>query len=386
MTNTAGRTIIPYRTSNNRKGTMHTVELKKDKIYNQLKHAIISAKLPAGKKLPRETDFAKSLKVGRITLRSSLDRLENEGYIKRVHGKGTFVSPENAKPAKAPAIMIVRGTDNGFESPHNYIVPEIIRLAESQHCTTLSTTDAALNMFSPADIKKYIDENNVIGIIAVMNHFTGDEPIIERLRGAKLPVVLTHCSPSDVEITGFAGISINEKEGWEAAITYLTGECGHKNISLMGYTPANHQFRGFSRQECIDLLKRHGAAPNESLIVTIKFDKEDIKNAVYKMFDGDIKPSVILCYSDFATIYIYEALREMKLRIPEDVAVMGTCGYPDARLLSPPLSTIDYEYSKFADMAVEMLQEPEKWFSENKGKLRQKAFKIRKRKSTNTKK
>ena len=103
------------------------------------------------------------------------------------------------------------------------------------------------------------------------------------------------------------------------------------------------------------------------------------------MFDGDIKPSAILCYSDFAAIYVYDALKEMGLKIPEDVAVMGTCGYPDARLLSPPLSTIDYEYSKFADMAIEMLQEPEKWFSQEKGKLREKAFKIRKRKSTSIK-
>jgi DNA-binding LacI/PurR family transcriptional regulator len=72
----------------------------------------------------------------------------------------------------------------------------------------------------------------------------------------------------------------------------------------------------------------------------------------------------------------------MGLKIPEDVAVMGTCGYPDARLLSPPLSTVDYEYSKFAEMAVEMLNEPEKWFSNGKGKLRLKPFKLRKRKST----
>ena len=364
---------------------MHTIELKKDKIYNQLKQAIISAKLPAGKKLPRETDFAKSLKVGRITLRSSLDRLEHEGYIKRVHGKGTFVSPENAKPVKVPAIMVVRSIESGFEAPHNYIVPEVIRLAESRHCTTLLTTDAALNMFPPSDIRNYARENNVIGIVAVLNDFIGNEPIIEKLRGAEVPVVITHCSPRDVEVTGFTGIAINEKEGWEAAIAYLAGECGHKNICLLGYTPGRCKFRGFSRQDCIELLKRYSATPVESLITTVKFDKEDIKNNIRKIFNSNIKPSAILCYSDFAAIYVYEALKEMNLRIPEDVAVMGTCGYPDARLLSPPLSTIDYEYSKFADMAVEMLQEPEKWFSEEKIKLREKAFKIRKRKSTNIK-
>jgi DNA-binding LacI/PurR family transcriptional regulator len=361
---------------------MQTVELKKDKIYNQLKQAIISSKLPAGRKLPRETDFAKSLHVGRITLRSSLDRLEHEGYIKRVHGKGTFVSPENIKSIKSPSIMVVRGDDGGFEAPHNYIVPEIVRLAESKDYKTLTTTDTALLMFSSEDIKNYVKENNVIGIIAVMNGFRGNEPIIDEFRYAEVPVVITHCGPNDSEITGFNGIAINEKEGWEAAIEYLT-ECGHKNIAMLGY--GNHKFRGFNEQECMQLLKKYNATPVKSWIKIVKFDKDSVKNTVKEMFNSKEKPSAILCYSDFSAIYVYEALTEMNLRIPEDVAVMGTCGYQDAKLLTPPLSTVDYGYAEFADMAVEMLQEPEKWFSEEKNKLREKPFKIRKRKSTNIK-
>ena len=361
---------------------MHTVELKKDKIYNQLKQAIISSTLPAGRKLPRETDFAKSLSVGRITLRSSLDRLEHEGYIKRVHGKGTFVSPENVKPAKTQSIMVVRADEGGFEAPHNYIVPEVVRIAESKDFKTLSTTDAALLMFSSSDIKNYVKDNNVIGIIAVTNGFKGDEPIINKFRNAGIPIVITHCAIKDTEVTGFTGIAINEKEGWEEAIRYLT-ECGHKNISMLGY--GGHQFRGFNKQECVELLKKYDAKPIESLLKVVKFDKEFIKNTIKEMFTADEKPTAILCYSDFSAIYVYDALKEMNLKIPEDVAVMGTCGYPDAELLTPPLSTVDYGYAEFADMAVQMLQEPEKWFSGKKRKLRQKSFKIRKRKSTKIK-
>ena len=363
---------------------MHTVELKKDKIYNQLKQAIISSKLPAGRKLPRETDFAKSLQVGRITLRSSLDRLEHEGYIKRVHGKGTFVSPENVKPTQTQSIMVVRADDAGFEAPHNYIVPEIVRIAENKDFKTLSTTSTALLMFSSADIKNYVKDNNVIGIIAIMRGFNGTEPMINKFRNAGIPVVLTHCALKDTEVTGFTGIAINEKEGWEAAVKYLT-ECGHKNIAMLGYGYGNHNFRGFSKQGCMELLKKYGANPVESLLVTVKFDRDFIKATVKKMFNGTAKPTAILCYSDFSAIYVYEALKEMNLRIPEDVAVMGTCGYPDAGLLTPPLSTVDYGYAEFADMAVQMLQEPEKWFKGKKAKLREKPFKIRKRNSTKIK-
>ena len=63
---------------------------------------------------------------------------------------------------------------------------------------------------------------------------------------------------------------------------------------------------------------------------------------------------------------------------------MGICGFPDAKFLSPPLSTIDYEYAELGRMAVEMIIEPKKWFDAKtgKGKLRMKPFQLRARKST----
>ncbi|MCF6176205.1 MAG: GntR family transcriptional regulator [Victivallaceae bacterium] len=356
---------------------------KKDLIYQQLKAEIISGKYPPDTRFPKEVDFAKQLGVGRITLRYALERLLDNGMILRIPGKGTFISPASVKSSTSPTIMTIRGAEGGFESPYNYIVPEIVRLAGNKDCKTLSMTATTLLMFSSDDIKSYVKKNNVIGIVAIMNGFCGDEPIISKLRDAGIPVVIAHCAITDPEVTGFAGIFIDEQKSWEAAVAYLSA-CGHKNIGMLGYSKARDKFRGFTKQECMKLISKYGANSEESWVVAIDFDKEAIKKSVQKMFSGNTTPTAILCYSDFFAIYVYETLKAMKLKIPEDVAVMGTCGYPDARLLSPPLSTVDYEYSKFAAMAVEMLQNPGQWFPNSKGKLREKTFKIRKRKSTKT--
>lgn len=45
-------------------------------------------------KLPPELEIAKSLNVSRATLRRTLDDMESEGLVLRIHGKGTFVNPE----------------------------------------------------------------------------------------------------------------------------------------------------------------------------------------------------------------------------------------------------------------------------------------------------
>lgn len=363
---------------------MEVFELKKDTVYNHLKKEIISGRLRSGKQLPRETELAKSLGVGKITLRDSLARLEDEGYIKRIHGKGTFVYPDGATTAAA-TIMVIHGTGSGFEQVWHYVVPEVTRCATEKQLKVFITTTAAINMFSESDIHEFAQSNHIIGIVAVMSSFIGSEPILDKMRSAGVPIVIANGKIDDAKKTGFACITVSEKDDWEAAISYLA-ELGHKRIGLIGHYTAH--FRGYSLLETLQLLKKYHVTPDESLIRTANFDRTDIIETVEAFCsDQATRPTAILCYSDFYAIYVYDALKELKLRIPEDVAVMGICGYPDARLLNPPLSTIDFGYAKSAEMAVEMLQEPDKWFDPvtGEGKLRLKPLKLIKRQSTEPK-
>lgn len=364
---------------------METLELKKDKVYLGLKQDILSGRLPSGGKLPRETDLARELGVGRITLRASLDRLENDGFIRRIHGKGTFVYPDGAT-TEAATIMVIHGGGSGFELPWHYIVPEITRCATEKQLKAFITTDTAINMFSESDIQTFVKSNHILGIAAVTNNFTGDEPLLKKLKSAGVPAVITHGWENDAAITGLPCVSVSERDGWKAAITYLSG-LGHRRIAVIGNNNS-YDFRHCSREETMQLLKEYHACTDESLIHSVKFDRQDIIGTVKALcLNSAGRPTAILCYSDFYAIYVYDALKELKLRIPQDVAVMGICGYPDARMLNPPLSTIDFGYAKFAEMAVEMLQEPEKWIDPvtGKGKLRLKPFKLIKRQSTESK-
>jgi DNA-binding LacI/PurR family transcriptional regulator len=357
--------------------------LKKDQVYHKLRESILMGKLAANSKLPRETDFATELEVSRITLRASLNRLEQEGFIKRVQGRGTFVSPQTKQPTSHGTIIVVHNTESGFESAWHYIVPEISRFAHEHQFKTFITTNTAFEMFSENEIKTFAAKNNVIGIIATINHFNGDEPIIAKLKAAAVPVVLTHAGLKDHAITGFASIAVDEKTGWQTAIKQLT-LCGHTNIAIIGHN-GPRGLRDNSKTQTLKQLAACGANSNMELITKTNFDKSEIQSAVKKLLKSSPAPTAFLCYSDFYAVYVYEQLKQLKLRIPEDIAVMGICGFPDAKLLSPPLSTIDYNYSETAAMAVEMIIEPKKWFvtKSGKGKRRMNPFKLKIRQSTN---
>ncbi len=356
--------------------------LKKDQVYHKLRKSIITGELAANSKLPRETDLATEFEVSRITLRSSLDRLKQEGFIKRVQGRGTFVALQSSQPSDNGMIIVVHSAESGFESAWHYIVPEVSRFAHDHQLKTFITTNTAFEMFSDSEIKTFATKNNVIGIIAAINHFNGDEPIIAKLQAMAVPVIITHAGLTDHAITGFASIAVDEKAGWQVAIKELT-RCGHTNIAIIGHT-GPRGFRNNSKKQTLKQLVACGANPNADLITKTNFDKIEIQNAVKNMLNTSPAPTAFLCYSDFYAVYVYEQIKQLNLRIPTDIAVMGICGFPDAKLLAPPLSTIDYNYTEFAEMAVEMVVEPKTWFNSKtgKGKLRMKPFTLKARKSS----
>ena len=67
-------------------------EPKYVQIKDSIKHRILSKELPAGYRIPTESELCDIYGVSRITVRKALEELQGEGYFNKVQGKGTFVS------------------------------------------------------------------------------------------------------------------------------------------------------------------------------------------------------------------------------------------------------------------------------------------------------
>ncbi|MFD2444355.1 GntR family transcriptional regulator [Bacillus sp. CGMCC 1.16607] len=67
-------------------------------LYYQLMDTILekieNGELAENDQLPSEREFCEVYKVSRTTVRQTMQELEKEGYIYKIHGKGTFVSPK----------------------------------------------------------------------------------------------------------------------------------------------------------------------------------------------------------------------------------------------------------------------------------------------------
>jgi len=65
-------------------------------VEDDLRRNIRAGTVPAGARLPREIELAAAYGVSRVTLRKALERLEAQGFVERVHGKGTLVRSQPA--------------------------------------------------------------------------------------------------------------------------------------------------------------------------------------------------------------------------------------------------------------------------------------------------
>ena len=99
-----------------------------EQLMEQIKSDIIQSELKEGEALPSVRTLAGELRISALTVKKAYDKLEEEGFVTTVHGKGTYVSASDkqlALEARQKAIeddfdkVIDRGTFHGNEEGRN---------------------------------------------------------------------------------------------------------------------------------------------------------------------------------------------------------------------------------------------------------------------------
>lgn len=70
-----------------------------EQLMEQIKSAIIQSVLKEGESLPSVRTLAGELRISALTVKKAYDKLEEEGFVTTVHGKGTFVTASDKQLA-----------------------------------------------------------------------------------------------------------------------------------------------------------------------------------------------------------------------------------------------------------------------------------------------
>ncbi len=179
-----------------------------------------------------------------------------------------------------------------------------------------------------------------------------DDEISNRLKSAGIPVVLVGAKHDD-----FNYLYWNNFKGGYMAGEHLIKQ-GYKKIGMVrshSKSPvADQRENGFR-----DVLKTYNLPLDEKFFVmgiTRKhsgYSEEAGYEAVQIMKERGGLPEAIFCTNDAQAIGVMHALREDKMRIPEDIGVMGYDNIKTSHYLA--LSTIDQKMYDVGMMAIDRL-------------------------------
>ena len=201
------------------------------KIYNEIKHQLLSGVFSDGDKLPTEFEYSERFAVSRPTVTKALNELEDEGFIVRKTGSGSYVRRRKEGTRSKLFGLLIPGLGRGeiFEP----ICARIASAAEMNNYSLLwsgfEKSDKMHPLSSGAIAMRYID-NGASGIFfEPLELWPGfdemNRNVIKILQDAGIPVVLID---SDYlrfpDRSGFDLVGLdNFRAGYIAARHFLEG-------------------------------------------------------------------------------------------------------------------------------------------------------------------
>jgi LacI family transcriptional regulator len=107
----------------------------------------------------------------------------------------------------------------------------------------------------------------------------------------------------------------------------------------------------------MDALKAHRIPVKKEWIVYCDFDETNMKNEVRKLVSNKARPNAIFSSVERLSMASVRVLKDMKLKVPGDVALAGFADNPLSRYLNPSLTAVCQPTFSIGQNAAELLIE-----------------------------
>ncbi len=323
--------------------------------YVQIKEAIRKdieqGVLKEDQQLPSEATLIERFNASKMTVIRALQELVQEGYLRRVQGKGTYVM----RPVQdAPLIgVLVPGTDQG-------IFPIILHSIES-YAHQLGYELLLCNTDDDMDKVKTFAERLIArqaaGVIAAplerVPHSSANLEWYEMFQQAEIPVVLLDRGIETREDIPL--VCTNNKE----AMAQLTREIikhGHRRILLFKYDTTisptidarisgfyEEALHGSEKAEIAELVELCEQKPHTQLV-------QDFENILC-----EYEPTCLMTLNDLLAIHVFTLLKNVGSSLSANVSIVGFDDLPFTRAIG--LTTVRQPLSEEGRASVEILHD-----------------------------
>lgn len=208
------------------------------------------------------------------------------------------------------------------------------------------------------DVKKQTEMLNTMiqfgvdGVLMSLSKMTRDIDSILNIMNT-LPLILFDKASNKIPCTQ---VVINEEEAAYNAVEHLIN-IGKKRIAIIKESEYSYnsekRFSGYLRA-----LNEHNIPIDEKIILTV----DDISLTQGKQMTNVLmslkqKPDAIFAITDSAAIGVIKTLKKYKIKIPDEIAIVGFSNSTHSTIIEPQLTTVDQPGQRIGSTATKYLIE-----------------------------
>lgn len=318
-------------------------EGKSKKIQAWLFDEIKKGTFDKNRPIPGDLELMNRFGVSRGTVRTALGELLHQGLIERRRGAGTFLSRRGMRRTGVIGLLF---PDIDSCEYFRDVEAELVRYGkrigysiETARCCVGNGRDVADEMRRLARKLATWPVEGVVFRPLINGKFARvNQEVVKIFEHAETPVVLFD---SDVENKPKRSacdlVAVNNVDAGRAVAAYLI-ENGRRRIA-------------FNMVDCVEgknenLDNRFFGVAGESVmrglydgVRPVRIDPSGV-SALQKLLRSRWRPDAIVCGNDEIAVKLVEMLKDLSVRIPQDVAVVGFDDVASARQCVPPLTTV----------------------------------------------
>ena len=193
---------------------------------------------------------------------------------------------------------------------------------------------------------EFMGSGRVDGVILMAPQI--DERINEIIKRSKRPIVLINAGG---DTNNNANFKVDNFHGAYSIVEHLIQKHSYKKIGMVEGPKDNYdaidRSNGYHKA-----LQKYGLNKNGSMVVAGDFSVEGGYHGFKKLISQKLKPDAIFMANDMMAVGAYQAAKEMNIRIPEDIGLVGFDDIYLSQFLHPRLTTVHVPIAELGSKAV----------------------------------
>jgi DNA-binding LacI/PurR family transcriptional regulator len=288
-------------------------------------------------------EIAEKADVSQATVSLVLNNRKGVGQKKRELVKSLLLDNgykinSAVKPAKQNSIRLLKMKKHGklVDGNPGFVTGIIDSIEKECKKTGYNLIISNCDIAHINDAAEIVNENPTDGLLILGTELDNDDDL-KFLSHTKTPVVIID---NFMPMKNISCITMNNTEAIYSSVKHLL-ELGHSNIGfLANKIPSNNcqdRFIGFKKS-----LRENGHKVDDSIIYNVMPTTEGSYESIKELLQNGVKfPSALVANNDSIALGAMKAFKEYKIKIPDEISIIGFDNIPFSSISDPPLTTID---------------------------------------------